>query len=57
MTKQERRLYEGMYIINASLSEDALKKSLARITSAIEGDEGEIHKIHEMGRKKHLLLC
>jgi len=52
MTKQESRLYEGMYIINASLSEDALKKSLERITSTIEGNGGEIHKIHEMGRKK-----
>jgi small subunit ribosomal protein S6 len=52
MTTKELRLYEGMYILNASLSEDALKKSLERITSTIEGNGGEIHKIHEMGRKK-----
>ena len=52
MTTTERRLYEGMYIINASLSEDALKKALERITSTIENSGGEIHKIHEMGRKK-----
>ncbi|MCB1107375.1 MAG: 30S ribosomal protein S6 [Chlamydiia bacterium] len=52
MSKQERRLYEGMYILNASLSEDALKKSLERITKTIEDGGGEIHKIHEMGRKK-----
>ena len=53
MSKQkELRLYEGMYILNASLSEDALKKSLERITKSIEESGGEIHKIHEMGRKK-----
>lgn len=52
MSEQELRLYEGMYILNASLSEDALKKSLERITKTIEEGGGEIHKIHEMGRKK-----
>lgn len=52
MSKQELRLYEGMYILNASLSEDALKKALERITKTIEESGGEIHKIHEMGRKK-----
>lgn len=52
MSKQELRLYEGMYILNASLSEGALKKALERITKTIEESGGEIHKIHEMGRKK-----
>ena len=52
MTKKELRLYEGMYILSASLSEDALKKALERITKTIEENDGEIHKIHEMGRKK-----
>lgn len=52
MNKKELRLYEGMYILNASLSEDALKKALERITKAIEENGGEIHKIHDMGRKK-----
>lgn len=52
MSKKELRLYEGMYILNASLSEDALKKALERITKTIEEGGGEIHKIHEMGRKK-----
>ena len=52
MSKKELRLYEGMYILNASLSEDALKKALERITKTIEESGGEIHKIHEMGRKK-----
>jgi small subunit ribosomal protein S6 len=52
MTKQKRELYEGMYILSASLSEDARKKSLEKITSGISESEGEIHKIHEQGRKK-----
>ena len=52
MKKQEHRLYEGMYILNASLSEEALKKALERITSTIEGNGGMIHKIHDIGRKK-----
>lgn len=52
MKKEEQRLYEGMYILSASLSEEALKKALERITKTIEKSGGEIHKIHEMGRKK-----
>ncbi|MGE0832453.1 MAG: 30S ribosomal protein S6, partial [Simkaniaceae bacterium] len=50
--KESKRLYEGMYILNASLSEEALKKALERITNTIEESGGEIQKIHEMGRKK-----
>ena len=52
MKQERKRLYEGMYIINSNLSEDARKKALERITSAIEAKQGEIHKIHEMGKKR-----
>jgi len=52
MKKEIKRLYEGMYILNASLSEDALKKALQRVTKTIEKHEGEVQKVHEMGRKK-----
>ena len=52
MTDKEKKLYEGMYILNATLSEDALKKALERITKTIEDDGGEIHKTHDMGRRK-----
>ncbi len=45
-------LYEGMYIINATLSEEASKKALDKITSAIEGKGGVVNKIHAQGRKK-----
>lgn len=52
MRSQEKRLYEGMYILNASLSEEAMKKALGRITDLIGERGGEIHKIHDQGRKK-----
>jgi len=52
MKKENKRLYEGMYVLSTSLSEEALKKALTRITSAIEERGGEIHKIHDQGRKK-----
>lgn len=52
MKKQNKNLYEGMYIFNSSLSEDAMKKALERISSSIEGYGGDIHKVHDQGRKK-----
>jgi len=52
MKKESKKLYEGIYIFNASLSEDALKTSLKRVVKAIEENEGEVQKIHDMGRKK-----
>lgn len=52
MKKENRRLYEGMYIISATLSEEARKKALERITSEIEEKGGEINKIHDLGRKR-----
>ena len=50
--KLRKHLYEGMYILNPSLSDDAIKKALARITDSIEEKGGEIRKIHDQGRKK-----
>lgn len=52
MEKKRNRLYEGMYILSSSLSEEALKKALKKITDAITNKGGEIHKIHDMGKKK-----
>ena len=52
MKVKRSRLYEGMYILNATLSEDARKKALAKITDGITGKGGEIHKIHDMGKKR-----
>lgn len=50
--KERKQLYEGMYILNATLSEDARQKCLDRITSGIAERGGDIHKIHDQGRKK-----
>lgn len=52
MKNQQKRLYEGMYILSASLSEEAMKKALGRITGLIEEHGGEVQKIHDQGRKK-----
>lgn len=50
--KEKTQLYEAMYILNATLSEDARKKALERITSGITGRGGEVKKLHDQGRKK-----
>lgn len=50
--KQKSRLYEGMYILSATLSEDSRKKAFEKITEGIEQKKGEIHKVHEQGRKR-----
>ena len=50
--KEREQLYEGMYILNTALSEDARQKCLERITAGIVERKGEIHKIHDQGRKK-----
>lgn len=52
MSTEKKHLYEGMYILSATLSEDARQKALDAITSGIEKRGGEIHKIHDQGRRK-----
>jgi small subunit ribosomal protein S6 len=53
MAKTEKmHLYEGMYILSASLSDDARGKALEKITASITKKGGELHKIMDQGRKK-----
>lgn len=52
MAKPRQHLYEGMYILSATLSEDARQKALDRISSTITQFGGEVQKIFEQGRKK-----
>lgn len=52
MAKEQARLYEGMFIIKASLSEEARNKAFAKIQSVIEGFGGEIRNIIEMGKRR-----
>ncbi len=50
--KERKRLYEGMYILSATLSDDSRRKAFEKITDGIVQKKGEIHKIHEQGRRK-----
>ena len=52
MIKERSHLYEGMYILSATLSEEARKKALDRITSQMTESGGEVQKIFDQGRKK-----
>lgn len=50
--EQKKQLYEGMYILVSTLSDDARAKALDKITTGIEAKGGEVHKIHDRGRQK-----
>lgn len=52
MKKVRLALYEGMYILSATLSDESRKKAFEKITDGIVQKGGEIHKIHEQGRRK-----
>ncbi|MCB1181383.1 MAG: 30S ribosomal protein S6 [Chlamydiia bacterium] len=50
--KNKTQLYEGMYILNATLSEDARSKALDRIKAGITDRGGQVHREHDLGRRK-----
>jgi len=52
MGKERKGLYEGMYILSATLSDESRKKAFEKITDGIVQKGGEIRKIHEQGRRK-----
>lgn len=52
MKQTRQNLYEGMYVISATLSDDARNKALDRIQNGITNHGGEIKKIHEQGRRR-----
>ena|SRR5579872_423641 len=52
MSKKSNHLYEGMYILSATLSEDARNKALDKITSGITERKGEVRKVFDQGRRK-----
>jgi small subunit ribosomal protein S6 len=52
MKKDRKGLYEGMYILSATLSDESRKKAFDKITDGIVQKGGEVHKIHEQGRRK-----
>src|SRR5215470_3200698 len=52
MTKQRTHLYEGMYILSATLSDEARQKALEKVSQGIASRSGEVHKVFDQGRKK-----
>lgn len=52
MNQKKENLYEGMYVVSATLSDDARHKALDRIQSGITNRGGEIKKLHEQGRRR-----
>jgi small subunit ribosomal protein S6 len=52
MSQKRKQLYEGMYAISATLSDEARHKALDRIQTGITNHGGEIKKIHDRGRRR-----
>src|SRR5687768_225747 len=52
MTKHNNHLYEGMYILNTALTDDARQKLIDKMTGSIDEKGGKLHKIFDQGRKK-----
>ena len=52
MKRKKLRLYEGMYILSSTLSEEARKKAFEKITNGITEKGGEISKLHDIGKKR-----
>lgn len=52
MRQTKQNLYEGMYVISATLSDDARHKALEKIQAGIKNRGGEIKKLHEQGRRR-----
>jgi small subunit ribosomal protein S6 len=52
MRKERTALYEGMYILSATLSEDSRKKAFDKILNGITEKGGKVEKLFELGRKK-----
>jgi len=52
MSQHSQNLYEGMYIISATLSDDARQKALDKIQKGITERGGAVLKIHDQGRRR-----
>lgn len=48
----KKNLYEGIFILRTSLSDDAKEKALSKITAVIVDGGGSIKKTIDWGRKK-----
>src|ERR1700761_8026976 len=52
MSENKQNLYEGMYVISATIGDDARRKVLEKIQAGITSRGGEILKIHDQGRRR-----
>lgn len=52
MEEKQQNLYEGMFIISASLTDDARQRALDKIITSINTQGGEIVKMHDQGRRR-----
>lgn len=52
MRQKRIGLYEGMYILSATLSDESRKKAFDKIIDGITEKGGKVVKIHELGRRK-----
>ena len=50
--KDQLTLYEGVYLISSTLSEEARKKAMGRIESGITDHGGEVLNVINWGRRK-----
>ncbi|MBS0656037.1 MAG: 30S ribosomal protein S6 [Verrucomicrobia bacterium] len=52
MKENNEKLYEGMYVLNAMLNDEARTKAFEKIKDGITARGGEIVKIHDQGRRR-----
>jgi small subunit ribosomal protein S6 len=52
MSEKPQNLYEGMYVLKATLSDEARNKALDKIKMGIASRHGEVVKIHDQGRRR-----
>jgi small subunit ribosomal protein S6 len=52
MEKKKQNLYEGMFIVSASLTDDARQRAFDKIVTSITTQGGEIVKLHDQGRRR-----
>lgn len=50
--QKHENLYEGMYVLNAHISDDSRNSAFEKIKNGIINRGGEIVKIHDQGRRR-----
>jgi small subunit ribosomal protein S6 len=52
MKQANPKLYEGMYILSAQLTEDGRVKAFEKIKAAVEQRGGKVLKVHDQGKRR-----